>query len=89
MERVSVRCGLYDNTLKWLTDIYFFSSLFFVAGSAAALSSLLETPLIPVGFSGKYPTKSGKLVVPGMAGEADSLHTKLVVVARPAQVSSF
>ncbi|CAH3141790.1 unnamed protein product [Porites lobata] len=33
------------------------------------LSSLLKTPLIPAGFSGKYPTKSGSLMMPGIKGE--------------------
>lgn len=35
----------------------------------AELSSLLKTPLIPTGFSGKYPTKSGALVIPGIKAE--------------------
>jgi len=35
----------------------------------AELSSLLKTPLIPVGFSGKYPTKSGALLTPGIKAE--------------------
>lgn len=47
--------------------IHWSNSCLFV-GELAALSSLLETPLLPVGFSGKYPTKTGKLVVPGIAG---------------------
>lgn len=33
------------------------------------LSSLLKTPLIPAGFSGKYPTKSGSLMMPGIKAE--------------------
>ena len=28
----------------------------------------MKTPLIPAGFSGKYPTKSGALLMPGMKG---------------------
>ncbi|KAK2553969.1 ATP-dependent RNA helicase DDX24 [Acropora cervicornis] len=35
----------------------------------AELSSLLKAPLIPLGFSGKYPTKSGALIIPGMKPE--------------------
>lgn len=35
----------------------------------AELSSLLKAPLIPLGFSGKYPTKSGALIIPGMNPE--------------------
>lgn len=27
---------------------------------------MLKTPLIPVGFSGKYPTKTGALIMPGI-----------------------
>ena len=29
---------------------------------------MLKTPLIPVGFSGKYPTKTGALKMPGIRG---------------------
>ena len=30
---------------------------------------MLKTPLIPVGFSGKYPTKTGALMMPGIRGK--------------------
>lgn len=30
---------------------------------------MLKTPLIPVGFSGKYPTKTGALIMPGIRGK--------------------
>lgn len=36
---------------------------------SAELSGLLKTPLIPVGFSGKYPTKTGALIMPGIRGK--------------------
>ena len=32
------------------------------------LTGLLKTPLIPAGFSGKYPTKTGSLIMPGIKG---------------------
>jgi hypothetical protein len=34
----------------------------------AYLVSMIKQPLVPKGFSGKFPTKSGKLVVPGFQG---------------------
>ena len=34
----------------------------------AELTGLLKTPLIPAGFSGKYPTKTGSLIMPGIKG---------------------
>jgi len=34
----------------------------------ASLSSMVKAPVLPKGFSGKYPTQSGKLVVPGLKG---------------------
>ena len=34
----------------------------------AELTGLLKTPLIPAGFSGKYPTKTGSLMMPGIKG---------------------
>lgn len=37
----------------------------------AELSGLLKTPLIPVGFSGKYPTKTGALIMPGIRAETN------------------
>lgn len=44
----------------------------------AELSSLLKTPLIPVGFSGKYPTKSGALLTPGIKGKVYCYFTSAV-----------
>jgi len=41
-------------------------ALFYIS---AELSGLLKTPLIPVGFSGKYPTKTGALIMPGIRGK--------------------
>lgn len=35
----------------------------------AELAGLLKTPLIPAGFSGKYPTKTGSLMMPGIKAE--------------------
>ena len=35
-----------------------------IAAKSAELKSLLSVPLISQGFSGKYPTKSGKLELP-------------------------
>lgn len=35
-----------------------------IAAKTAELNSLLAVPLIGQGFSGKYPTKSGKLEMP-------------------------
>jgi len=37
----------------------------------AELSGLLKAPLIPVGFSGKYPTKTGALIMPGLKAETN------------------
>ena len=34
----------------------------------AELTGLLKTPLIPAGFSGKHPTKTGSLIMPGIKG---------------------
>jgi len=41
-------------------------ALFYIS---AELSGLLKAPLIPVGFSGKYPTKTGALIMPGIRGK--------------------
>ncbi|EDO48238.1 predicted protein [Nematostella vectensis] len=35
----------------------------------ASLNKQLKSPLVPLGFSGKYPTKTGKLVMPGIQGQ--------------------
>lgn len=46
----------------------------------AELSSLLKTPLIPSGFSGKYPTKSGALVLPGINSDTSCENDKKVAI---------
>ncbi|XP_068714327.1 ATP-dependent RNA helicase DDX24-like [Montipora foliosa] len=46
----------------------------------AELSSLLKTPLIPSGFSGKYPTKSGSLVLPGINSDTRCEDDKKVAI---------
>ena len=46
----------------------FIQSKFVPGYFTAKLTSLLETPLIPADFSGKYPTKTGSLMMPGIKG---------------------
>ncbi|KAL9960204.1 hypothetical protein ACROYT_G033626, partial [Oculina patagonica] len=46
----------------------------------AELSGLLKTPLIPDGFSGKYPTKTGALLMPGIKAVTNSEETEKVAV---------
>ena len=46
---------------------------------SAELSGLLKTPLIPVGFSGKYPTKTGALKMPGIRGTCNFNFEKAII----------
>nr|XP_058962202.1 uncharacterized protein LOC131789148 [Pocillopora verrucosa]XP_058962203.1 uncharacterized protein LOC131789148 [Pocillopora verrucosa] len=46
----------------------------------AELTGLLKTPLIPAGFSGKYPTKTGSLIMPGIKAETNLEDNEKVAV---------
>ncbi|XP_066030543.1 ATP-dependent RNA helicase DDX24-like [Pocillopora verrucosa] len=50
------------------------------------LTGLLKTPLIPAGFSGKYPTKTGSLMMPGIKGSTSSILSSAGQISIPRQM---